>query len=285
VHEAIARWAAAGADISSLSGVRFAVADLPEGLVGLTTNGFIQIDMDAAGAGWFIDSTPAGDTEFAVKGSDGASLASPVSPAFGLVDALSVIEHEIGNALGLPEIFTGTHQVMEIGLSTGVRRSPSPREAGSAPVPVTGTAAELVTGAASNRPDQVLAADGPAQRPDGFVNLLISADGLDRLNGGIAVDRGVAASRANGRPAATTVDSTVVWDGSFAAAFGASSDGAGAGRRASRFWAQLDAAADQDGTEPALVLGRRDRHPRLSPAFRGGGTFPRPQSSFRLQEP
>src|SRR5207248_1862863 len=81
VQEATRRWVAAGVNTARLNGVRFVVADLPDGMLGLTTNGLIQIDLNAAGMGWFIDPTPASDAEFSLKGSNGAALATAGSPA------------------------------------------------------------------------------------------------------------------------------------------------------------------------------------------------------------
>ena len=58
VKEAKGLWAAAGGDISKLSGVRFEVANLPGQELGLTTNGLIQIDVNAAGQGWYVSPHP-----------------------------------------------------------------------------------------------------------------------------------------------------------------------------------------------------------------------------------
>jgi uncharacterized repeat protein (TIGR01451 family) len=117
VHEAIQRWAAAGANLAKLAGMRFGVADLPAGMLGLTTNGFIQIDVNAAGMGWFIDPIAHGNA---------TTVVTPDNPAWGHVDLLSVVEHEIGNVLGIPELHTGTQQVMEFEISTGVLRTELP---------------------------------------------------------------------------------------------------------------------------------------------------------------
>jgi hypothetical protein len=116
-QEAIQGWAAAGADVSKLIGDRFAVADLPNDLLGLTTNGLIQIDSNAAGMGWF---TGLGDSAFNAARTDLGALAGADSLAYGSVDLLTVVSHEIGNALGFSEV--GNSSVMGIGLSAGVRR-------------------------------------------------------------------------------------------------------------------------------------------------------------------
>jgi hypothetical protein len=57
------------------------------------------------------------------------------------VDLLTVIEHEIGNALGFPELYRSSQQVMEFQISTGVRRFAVPAPTGQNG----GAAAETVT--------------------------------------------------------------------------------------------------------------------------------------------
>jgi hypothetical protein len=81
------------------------------------------------------DPTPATDTEFAVKGPDGASLASAGRPAWWHVDLLSVIVHEVGNALGLKKPQGGTQQVTAFQILTSVRRSPLPGQCGASDPP------------------------------------------------------------------------------------------------------------------------------------------------------
>jgi hypothetical protein len=145
VEEATRLWAAAGADTSKLNGVRFAVTDLPADTQGTTTNGFIQIDLNAAGMGWFIDSTPGTDNEFSLKGAYGSSMAIAGDPAFGHVDLLTVIEHEIGNVLGYKELNGGTQQIMEVDLSTGLRRAVQSGPAGGLAGPAGSTFANDVS--------------------------------------------------------------------------------------------------------------------------------------------
>lgn len=115
-------------DTTALNGVWFVVADLPEGILGLYTPGLIQIDVNAAGMGWFLDPTPADDSEFAVEASAEELLAVPSSPAWGHVDQLSVIAHEMGHALGFADQSGGTPQVMDGTISTGMRRFELPEE-------------------------------------------------------------------------------------------------------------------------------------------------------------
>ncbi len=64
--EAIRRWASAVGDQAAdgLSAVNWELADLPGNLLGLTSAGTVRIDRDAAGRGWFVDSSPWDDEEF-----------------------------------------------------------------------------------------------------------------------------------------------------------------------------------------------------------------------------
>jgi hypothetical protein len=85
-------------------------------------------DLDAAGNGWFIDATPADDSEC----TDGSAPAG--------MDLLTVVMHECGHVLGFTDLSSGadTANLMYETLSAGVRRTES--------VPLMETETVLATG-------------------------------------------------------------------------------------------------------------------------------------------
>src|SRR5262249_22590148 len=85
--------------------VQFVIADLPGGMLGETLGNTVTIDSNAAGYGW--------------------SLGAHVAP--NKVDLLTVVSHELGNELGLPELDARTHpgNVMDATLPTGVGPRPT----------------------------------------------------------------------------------------------------------------------------------------------------------------
>jgi streptogramin lyase len=116
VREAIARWQEAGispAQVSALSRVAVGIAEFPGPWLGMAVSGAVWIDQTAAGHGWYIDPTPADDSEFP---------ASPGGPAYGKIDLLTVVEHELGHELGYGD--TDGSGLMGVFLGTGERRVP-----------------------------------------------------------------------------------------------------------------------------------------------------------------
>src|SRR5262249_52995287 len=74
VNEAIARWEATGltaAQVDLLRSVSIRIADLGGTTLGLESGNVITIDDNAAGWGWFIDTTPSDDSEFRLPGDQG----------------------------------------------------------------------------------------------------------------------------------------------------------------------------------------------------------------------
>ena len=124
VEAAIARWAATGlsADsVTAMKSVRFSITDLPSSELGVATKKAVTIDRDAAGHGWFVDSTPHVDEEF-VLSSNGAALLAVDAEAVDKIDLLTVVEHELGHIVGFDDIDTDTEELMCNALAVGTRR-------------------------------------------------------------------------------------------------------------------------------------------------------------------
>jgi hypothetical protein len=87
--------------IIGISGITLNIADLPGGAVGQTVGTNITLDDNAAGNGWFIDTTPADNSEFLPTSNPNEWVAKAGSDAAGKMDMLSVLLHEYGHALGI----------------------------------------------------------------------------------------------------------------------------------------------------------------------------------------
>jgi hypothetical protein len=124
VKAAIERWSRQGLtiqQISPLQSTTYVVANI--GLareLGQASSGkAITIDDNAAGFGWFVDTTPRDDQEF----TKAISKSEFVAPGMTRMDLLTVVMHEMGHILGLPDIdddkSTG---VMTDAIAAGTRR-------------------------------------------------------------------------------------------------------------------------------------------------------------------
>ena len=127
VSEAIARWAAVGLNasiIAKLEQVQFTIADLSGATLGEAGNDTITIDTNAAGHGWFIDSTLSSDEEFTATDT-GATLLAVDAEAVDRIDLLTVVEHELGHIAGFDDLDALADTLMSGSLGTGTRRNAS----------------------------------------------------------------------------------------------------------------------------------------------------------------
>jgi Ca2+-binding RTX toxin-like protein len=130
VHEAIRRWSETvvldAASLDALEGMSFAIADLEGSTLGVVDGSTITLDANAAGHGWFVDTSPSKDNEFRGNGSE--LLAVPTGEAAGQMDLLTAVMHEIGHVLGLEDTPSddGTPELMDDTLTVGTRRAVAP---------------------------------------------------------------------------------------------------------------------------------------------------------------
>ena len=129
---AIARWVEAGIDagqLALLESVAFGVADLKGAVLGISSGGFVVVDRNAAGWGWFVDTTPMVDEEFFASGYSAGQVAARM-------DLLTVLTHELGHVLGLDDDYAASYSagVMHGLLDVGQRRMPEVQLVGVVPM-------------------------------------------------------------------------------------------------------------------------------------------------------
>ena len=98
--------------------IDFQITDLPSGQLaeatitgfydsGVPNAGTIEIDHDANGVGWFIDSTPLDNSEFIAQDTDSYLLAAAESEANGKYDLLTTVLHELAHLYGFIDGYAG----------------------------------------------------------------------------------------------------------------------------------------------------------------------------------
>ncbi len=112
--------------LNSLNGLTFLIADLEGDALALTVDDTVIIDVDAAGHGWFVDDTPYQDSEFIPQGNDEELAAKDASDAYGDMDLLTVVMHELGHVFGYQDLDApnNTFEIMSDTLDEGVRYQP-----------------------------------------------------------------------------------------------------------------------------------------------------------------
>ena len=124
VEQAIVRLAESYAldesHLALLDTVNFEIVDFEGLTLGYTESTTVLLDLDAAGYGWFIDSTPWDDAEFSRLNEEGELVADSASEAYGDMDLLTVVMHELGHVLGFEH--TEQEGLMDASLDAGVRQ-------------------------------------------------------------------------------------------------------------------------------------------------------------------
>ena len=119
-------WQQLGIPQERLQDIRLVFKELPEGRAAQTDGEHtVSLSPDAAGQGWFVDTTPMLHEEYAMSGHYGT--AGSGNAVKGL-DALTVLIHELGHILGLNDNRM-VHNIMNERLPQGVRRLPTVHDA------------------------------------------------------------------------------------------------------------------------------------------------------------
>jgi hypothetical protein len=130
IEEAIDRWEEVSsidnAGLELLNDVTFQIVDLPGLALAQASSDKVFVDITAAGHDWFIDTTPSDEMEFGLQLFSSELWAIPSSEAYGRMDLLTVVMHELGHVLGFEDLDSEVyaHDLMSETLTTGTRRIP-----------------------------------------------------------------------------------------------------------------------------------------------------------------
>lgn len=128
--QALLAWHASGTDarvLRQLAGISVTISDLPGTVLARTAGRAIVLDHDAAGNGWFVDSSPWEHGEFG--GTEGTGFATNGAAA-ERIDLLTTLTHEFGHLLGLDDT-RNVNDVMNHELEVGRRVLPEGTFAGT----------------------------------------------------------------------------------------------------------------------------------------------------------
>ena len=107
-----------GEQWANLQGATITISELPGTAIARAIGRTIVLDADAAGHGWFVDSSPWESSEFSVGPMTRTAL---VDSAAGKIDLMTTLVHEFGHLLGLRDV-SDSHHVMHESLMVGQRR-------------------------------------------------------------------------------------------------------------------------------------------------------------------
>jgi hypothetical protein len=118
---AIARLSQLGFSADLFSNVSFAIADLPNDLLGLATTDTITIDINAAGWGWRLSQETRANRQ---APTDSGSRLSTLDSRLK-IDLLTTVMHELGHVAGLEDLDdpASEEDLMHAWLQPGVRRT------------------------------------------------------------------------------------------------------------------------------------------------------------------
>jgi hypothetical protein len=122
----------ADARLALLQDVQVGIDDLAGAQLGRAEGATLLLDINGAGHGWFVDLSPEDSSEFRARLAEGVVAATPGSAAYGRMDLLTVVTHELGHVMGFDHMTAGGLPVMVEELQAGMRYLVAPREAAAA---------------------------------------------------------------------------------------------------------------------------------------------------------